>query len=163
MRILIPIFLAAATMCHGSVLNLTLIPDTLIGNPGDTVHFSGSLTNTTNGTVFINSDSILFALGVDDTPFFNNAPIFLGALAGSGIFDIFDITIPLGQGPGTYDGGFTILGGASTDFNNVGEAAFHVTVNESTTASPEPASTILVGLGLAGASLLARRARLTRE
>jgi hypothetical protein len=71
-----------------------------------------------------------------------------------------DITIPLAQGPGTYDGSFLVNGGVLDGAGDpVGAAAFHVTVN---TLSPEPASTLLVGLGLAGASLLARRNRLKR-
>jgi hypothetical protein len=161
MRILIPIFLAAAAMCHGSVLNVSFVSDTLIGNPGDTVQFFGSLTNTTNSTVFITSDNIPFALptGVDDSPFFANSPLSLGtgASAFSGIFEFMDITIPLGQASGTYDGNFIVIGGLLDGANDpVGAAAFHVTVNSLT---PEPASTILVGLGLAGASLLARRNR----
>jgi hypothetical protein len=158
MRTLIPIFLAAAAACHGSVLTMSVVPDTLIGYPGDTVKFFGSLTNTTGSEVFINNYGVLFPLGgVDGTPFLINAPLSLPGSQSSATFEFLDITIPLGQGPGTYDGVFTILGGGPNDFNNVGTADFHVTVNS---LSPEPASTLLVGLGLAGASLLARRNRL---
>ena len=157
-----PDLLAAAAMCRGSVLDVSFVSDTLIGNPGDTIQFFGTLTNTTNATVFITSDNIPFPFlsGVDDSPFFANSPLSLGSTGFSGIFEFMDITIPLGQAPGTYDGNFIVIGGLLDGANDpVGAAAFHVTVNSLT---PEPASMVLVGLGLVGASLLARRRRLNR-
>ena len=149
MRALIPIFLAAAAACHASVLTVAIVPDTLTGNPGNVLPFFGSLTNTTGSTVFINSDSFTFAIaGADDTPFLINAPISLGPLGSAGPFEFLDVTIPLAQAPGTYDGVFTVLGGADGNAqDNLGSAAFHVTVNSTV---PEPGSLLLMAAGLAG-------------
>jgi hypothetical protein len=161
MRALIPIFLAAAAACQaGTVFNVSIIPDTFTGNPGDVLPFFGTLLNNTGSEVFINSDSFTFAIGgaLDDSPFLTNAPLSLGAFGSSGSFEFLTVTIPLGHAPGAYDGVFTVLGGA-TDVasDSLGSAAFHVDVNST---APEPGSVLLVALGIAGVSWLGRRRRL---
>ena len=101
------------------------------GQRGQTVTFSANLTNTTGATVFLNSDSLNIAapLTGDDTKFFLFSPLSLGPGASSGIFQIFDITVPPSAPFGLYSGSFDILGGASaSDFNPVGSADFAVNV-----------------------------------
>jgi hypothetical protein len=162
MRALIPILLAAAAACQAATVTVTIFPDTLTGNPGNLVPFSLTLLNTTGSTVFINSDSFTFAIGgaVDDSPFLNNAPLSLGAFASSGPFEFLTVTIPLAQASGTYDGAFTVQGGATdTASDNLGSGAFHVVVNSTVPAVPEPGPALLVALGIAAASWLGRRRR----
>jgi len=163
MRVLIPLLLAAAAACHASVL-VTFTPDTLIGNPGDVLHLSGSLTNNDSvNTVFLNNDGITFPFAVDDTSFFTNAPVFLAGSQSFGPFVFLDIVISPAQATGTYNGVFTLRGGATLDSNDIlGQANFHVTVNSPRTGVPEPGSALLVGLGLASACF-GRRRRLSAD
>jgi hypothetical protein len=125
---------------------------------GDIIQFSGSLTNNTADTVFINSNSFTFAIpaAVDDSPFLNNAPFFLVGFGSSALFEFLDVTIPPAQAAGTYDGFFTVQGGLTeSTMDPIGDTAFQVTVNST---APEPGSLLLMAAGLA--SLIARR-RLT--
>lgn len=75
------------------------------------------------------------------------------------------MTIPLAQATGTYDGTFTVIGGADdTAQNNLGTGAFHVLVNAA--AVPEPGPMLLVGIGIAVlwlSSIRSRRRALLRE
>jgi len=106
MRSLLSIFFGLATLCHASsTFTITFTPDTLSGNPGDTLQFFGTLTNNTASTVFINNDSFTFAItgAADDSPFLTNAPVSLGPNGTSGSFEFIDVTIPLAQAVGTYD------------------------------------------------------------
>ena len=162
MRILLPVFLAVAGACHGSMLSVSLIPDSLIGNAGDVIQFAGTLSNTTGSTVFLNSDSFTFAItgALNDTPFFLNSPFSMIAFESSGTFDLLEIVIPLGQAPGTYDGVFTVLGGTTDSaVDPIGSAAFHLTVNAATADTPEPGSLLLMSAGVAGLMWRRRRAR----
>jgi hypothetical protein len=168
MRSLFSIFFGLAALCHAtSTFTLTFAPDTLSGNPGDTLQFFGSLTNNTSSTVFINNDSFTFAImgAADDSPFLTFAPLSLGPNATSGSFEFIDVTIPLAQATGTYDGTFTVIGGADdTAQNNLGTGAFHVLVNAA--AVPEPGPMLLVGIGIAVlwlSSIRSRRRALLRE
>jgi len=147
MRALFMILFSMATLCRATAITVTFTPDTLNGNPGNTLMLFGSLLNNTNSTAFINSDSFTFAIpgAVDDSLFLNNAPISLGPNASSGTFEFLTVTIPNGQGAGAYDGAFTVLGGADgTAQNNLGSTAFHVTV---AVATPEPSSLPVLGIG----------------
>ena len=157
MRAVIPIFLAAAAACHaGTVVDVTFFPATQSGLPGDVLSFSGTIVNNTNATVFINADSFIFAISgaVDDSPFLLNAPLSLGPLESSALFAFLDVTVPLGQTPGTYDGVLTVLGGADGNASdNLGAAAFHGAVN---TSAPEPGVSLLVVAAIA-AMLSVRR------
>src|SRR5208282_2358977 len=81
--------------------------------------------------------------------FFTNVPISLAEGASSGVIDLFDITLanpetdPFGLYTGTYGllGGMD--GGANTASDNLAQASFSVN------ATPEPATTTLLGTGLA--------------
>ena len=150
MKALLISFLGAAAICSAATtFNVTFAPDTLSGSPGDVIPLSGTLLNNTGNTVFINSDSFTFAIAgaVSDTPFLTNAPISLAGNASSGPFIFLNVTIPVVQGAGTYDGVFTVLGGPDANaLTNLGASAFHLTVN---VVTPESGSNLLVGLGLA--------------
>jgi PEP-CTERM motif len=153
MRTILLTIIGLATICRADTMfTVTFTPDTLSGNPGDVLQFLGTLLNNTSDTVFINSDSFTLAIigAVDDSPFLNNAPISLGPSGSSGpAFEFFDVTIPLGQPGGDYDGVFTVVGGADggagTAADNLGSADFHVDVNNTV---PEPSSLSLLVLGL---------------
>jgi hypothetical protein len=157
------LLLAMAAGCQaGPVLTVAFSPATEPGSPGNTVPFSGSLINNTGSTVFINSDTVTLTgfppSALDDSPFLTNAPISLGPDAATGVFTFLNVTIPNNQSPATYDGVFTVLGGADgTAQDNLGSAAYHVQVQVSTV--PEPASWIFASAGLALAGLKMRAAK----
>jgi hypothetical protein len=160
MRKLILILIAAGAAFQASAMTVTLTQNTLFGNPGNTVSFFGTLDNNSANTVFINGDSFTFAIPgvVDDTPFLTFAPIFLAPSQISAAFEFLNVTIPIAQGAGIYDGVITILGGDSESATDViGSAAFHVNVNSIAPSTPEPGSLLLMAGGIAG--LLWRRRR----
>jgi hypothetical protein len=156
MRLFFFMFLGMAMLCQATTtFTVAFTPDTLTGNPGDMISFSGTLLNNTSNTVFINSDSFTFAIAgaADDTPFLNHAPSSLGPNASSTPFMFLTVTIPNGQAAGIYDGSFTVLGGADgAAQNNLGSGAFHLTVD---VVTPEPSTISLLAIGVA--VLLCRR------
>lgn len=158
MRLLFTIFLlGVAATAQAATLNVSFSPDTMFASPGGMVQFSGSLTNTTDATVFLNSDSFTFDIpdAVDDYPFLSNAPISLGPNAFSGVFPFLNITVPGDQAPGTYNGVFTVSGGADPDtLDSADSAPFHLVVNP-VVGVPEPGSALLLGVSLG--ALLWRR------
>jgi len=167
-RALLFLFLTLSAAHAATILNVTLSPANQNGLPGQPLTFSGTLENTTNGTVFINSNSFTFditAVGsLDDSLFLANAPFSLNAFEASKPFDFFTVNIPALQAPGLYSGVFTIQGGADDLAADVlGTASFQVQVNAppppppGPSEVPEPATVILMGGGLA--LLLWRRRR----
>src|SRR5690349_9486856 len=61
-------------------LILNLKPADMTVAPGGTVEFAGTLENMETANVFLNGDVIILPniqLTVDDTPFFENSPLFL--------------------------------------------------------------------------------------
>lgn len=152
MRALIPILFALASAAYAGPMmspplgvNLDITP--LVGYPGETLTFSGTLTDNTGSTLFINSDSLSFEINgaADDLPFKSNAPISIDAGDTSADFGMFEVNIPGGQAIGPYTGLFTVLGGTDgTQLNNLGSAQFEVDV-----MTPEPAYYLLVACALA--------------
>jgi hypothetical protein len=153
-------------------LNFALTPAGQAGNPGDTLQFTGTLSNPTASEVFLNGDSysgLPAGLTLDDTPFFSNAPLSLqpaGSMDGSGnptdsyTGGFFNIAIDPSVTPGTYTGTFAITGGADSNASDtVATEDFSVTVNPSPV--PEASSVIsfglLLALGAGGVIVAARK------
>lgn len=154
MRHLLVAFLLTLSAAHAAVLNVTISPSPLTGNPGQMLTFSGTLENTTGDEVFINSNSFTFDISgtgvLDDSLFLSNAPFTLLSLESSTPFDFLSVNIPALQGAGLYSGVFTVLGGADELAMDVlGTASFAVEVSAASADIPEPATVLLMGGGLA--------------
>ncbi|MGA3068987.1 MAG: PEP-CTERM sorting domain-containing protein [Terracidiphilus sp.] len=128
---------------------LDLTPSTLDTVAGGTVEFAGTLTNTGDADLYLNGDVVILPypdLTVDDSPFFNNSPLFLSpgdAYTGPFIDVSVDGATPLGS----YSGSYTIQGGSDSEtFDNIAAEDFTVDVGSPV---PEPNTTLLLASGLA--------------
>ena len=120
---------------------------------GANVLFSGTLTNTGPGDLYLNGASTTSVLPVDDSPFFSTAPAVL--LAGAMVSGpLFSAMVPDGSALGLYTGTFNILGGAAaTDPNVLATQTFAVQV------VPEPATWTIAALALGVLGAVRRRWR----
>lgn len=148
------LFLLAAASAQGASISFNFDSSLIYAQAGDTVTFSGKITNTGMGTVYLNGDNYTFPLPVDDTPFFLNVPPLLMA-GGSYSGPLFDVMVPFATANGLYVGSFSVIGGDSSASSDVlATRDFGVRV------VPEPGTTGLVLLTLATAVCLRRsRAR----
>lgn len=161
-RVLIPLFAPAAlcvmliaTPAAQAQVVFQLTPPAQVGNPGDTLHFTGILTNLGTSTVYLFGDSATLTgpgLTLDDTPFFLDGPTSLAPMGEDGDTyqgGFFDVNIDsLTAVPGVYTGTFALTGGddpSSTD--PLASQDFRVTVPGSNNA-PVPEASTLVSLGL---------------
>jgi len=158
--------LAAAPAAHAQQLDFNFAPKAQAGTPGSVLQFTAALSNpSTTDTVFLNGDTPTLnapGLNVNDI-FFSNGPTSLGPV-GSGTDtysgDFLDVTITSAAQPGTYQGTYTIVGGADSNAQDtVATADFSVTVLPA--AVPEASSVVSLGLllalGLGGVTVAARR------
>jgi hypothetical protein len=128
---------------------LDLKPPTLDTAAGGTVEFAGTLTNTGDADLYLNGDVIILPfpdLTVDDSPFFNNSPLFLSpGDAYTGPF--IDVTVDPATPSGSYGGSYTIQGGTDSEtFDNIAAEDFTVDVGSTV---PEPNTSLLITSGLA--------------
>jgi hypothetical protein len=144
----------------GSPITVSFDSPVQSGSAGATLGFSGTLMNTTGSTLFLNGDSLTVnsPIVLNDTPFFLNFPVSLGAgQSFSGL--IFNATIPLNTALGDYLGSFSVLGGITPSASDtLGAAPF--TVSVTTPAVPDGGSTAVLlatsALGLIGIRQLAK-------
>lgn len=133
-------------------LNFVLFSPSQTANPGDTVSFVGALQDTDdNDFLWIDSDSYSLQgpLIIDDSGLFLNFnQYFFPDEDDFGV--IFAITLPDDIPTGTYLGTFSLFGGFGPDETDfLGSQNFSITtVNNNTSAVPEPSTLFLLGTGL---------------
>lgn len=167
--VLIPLSIAAA---HAQSLELVLTnPDQTVTQGTSTITYDATIFNpSTADTLYLNGDASTTSsllLTVDDSPFLANAPLSLAPGASAGPFELFNLDLAANTPVGTYaPNTFSIQGGAdggtSTDFSDIGDAQFSVTVSPAkVAAAPEvdPASTFGALTLLAGCLLMLRGRR----
>jgi hypothetical protein len=154
---LIALTVLAAAGARAADILITLDNPNQTGSAGETLTFSGTITNTDttpgDDPIYLNFYSFDFALSDATNDAFGNffayVPISLAEGASSADIDLFDITLanpetlPLGMYTGTYGllGGMD--GGANTASDNLAQVNFSVNV-----VTPEPATLILLGAAL---------------
>jgi len=146
------------TAAHAQSLAYTLSPVTLTTQPGSTVNFQGTLTNTGSSTLFLNGIDFTYDASVTgvltDTGFDANVPFSLAA-GGSYTGNIFGITVSSSVTSGLFNGTATIQGGADSSATTpLGSQAFHVAV-----VVPETGTFAMTLVGLIGAGVIVRRRR----
>jgi hypothetical protein len=154
-------------------LDVTLSEPTVTVTQGTTaVDFYATITNpSATAPVYLNGDSATTStsfLTVDDTPFFNNAPLSLAPGQSSGLLELFAVDLAANTPQGLYSGNvFSILGGADGNaVDDVGDVRFSVNVTASTVAqAPEIEPTLAIGslMLLAGGIAVLRGGRRLRD
>lgn len=150
-----------AVSAHASAIVFDLSAQTAIA--GDTLVFTGILSNGGLTTVYLNSAQLNLAGNAFTAdfinPFNNNVPFWLDPGQSTSSIELFDVIVnnPFTDPLGAYDGTYKLLGGIDSDAQDVfGSADFSVTVNAAF-AVPEPSLMgALVG-GLVGLMALRRR------
>lgn len=141
-------------------ISITFDNPSQTGNPGATLRFFGTITNTdTNqgdSPIYLNLDSLNLALSdaVANDLFLTDVPIDLVAGASSGDIELFDYTLanpetePFGPYLGTYGllGGMD--GGSGTAQATLVQVNFSVNVEATSTSTPEPSTFASFGVGL---------------
>jgi hypothetical protein len=153
--ILMAALLLTASRVSALPITLSFASSLLAAQPGATVTFTGTVTETGGTTTFLLGDVVSVAppLVADDTPFLNNFPASLAGMQ-SITAAILSVSVPLATAPGIYNGTFAILGGEGT----IASAPFAVNVGAATVPEPVTLSLLAVGAG----ALAARRRRPAR-
>ena len=140
---------------------LDLDPASLTANPGDTVVFTGTVTNTTGVTLnatdlFLNFSGFDPVAIVDITQLLGSPDFVLENFRISPPVDLFGVTFAPSALPGTYSFDVNLL-----DINNNSSPNVTGTVRVVGAVIPEPSGWVMVATGLAGMAFfnLARRRR----
>ena len=151
-RNLTAVLVASLSMVLVSGANAQLLisfdPSLLAGQTGDEVIFSGTITNTSGSTVFLNNEDQTYTPASQGDPFTNDSTVFFTNVPGtlnageSYTGAIFGLTIGSGFDAGLYTGTSRVLGGSDEFASSVvGSKSFSVFV------VPEPSSYALAATG----------------
>ena len=153
--------LLCGTAAKADSFSFTIDLATQHAAPGDTLAFSGTVSNTGTSPIYLNGDTITAVDGlvVDDSLFLINFPAFLNPGETTLNEELFSLLVMPGTPFGSYTGTFEILGGSDGDAHDV-LSAQDFTVNVTDTAVPEPSSLLLLASGMAALAGTLRR-RLT--
>jgi hypothetical protein len=155
------------TAAKASGITITLDQANQTASAGGTLQFFGTITNDTDETILLNTDSLTVgghSLTTIDQ-FFNTVPVSLApegqAGDSSGDIELFDVSVsdPLLDAAGVYFGSYTLIGGTDpSDINdpqdNLGTASFSVTTVAQT---PEPSTLYLLLSGVLAMMAMAWR------
>jgi hypothetical protein len=140
----LPILMLCAATARAQTLDVTLVdPNQTVTQGTTSIAVDATIFNPTTQTIYLNGDSSTTSspfLTVDDTPFFNNAPLSLAPGQSSGTIELFDVDLAGATPTGTYAlNTFSILGGADGGtfslFNDLADAQFSVTVSSAVSVS----------------------------
>ncbi len=173
--LLLVLFLVTLSSARAQSLLLTPNSFFVSGNPGQTVEFFATLTNTSLDDIAVNSIVITLELAAqpfitpDPLPFFTNVPPVLFSITSpfpstTGSVSIFELLFDLSASPASYTGTVEIFGnvvGVGPDVS-LASSTFQVDVTAAA-AAPEPSAIVFVGLGLGILSLGAHKMRTARQ
>ncbi|MGA7833528.1 MAG: PEP-CTERM sorting domain-containing protein [Terracidiphilus sp.] len=130
----------------------TLVLDAPIQDGGPDFLFSGTFTNESLSTVYLNADSFSLdaGLALDDSSYLTNFPLSVGSWD-SAWGELFIVTAPLDEPSSSYTGSFSIVGGVDENAQDV-----LATADFDVKATPEPSSLLLLGSGLLAFIVLLR-------
>ncbi|GGG85753.1 PEP-CTERM sorting domain-containing protein [Edaphobacter dinghuensis] len=150
---LLALLLVFGASAFADTLNLSLTDPIQSGAPGSTVSFmaTASAPITNGATLYLNSDSfnVDSPLTLDDSGFLLNFPFTLDpGDSFNGL--LFSVEIPAGAALTTYNGFFSILGGADGNASDIlSTVSFQVNA-VAASAVPEPSSIFLLATGALG-------------
>ena len=168
MRLFVAVFalLGVGAASARADLIITLDDSAQTGHPGDTLVFTGTLSNTGGATIFLNSVDLNLAgnsFTVDFIdPFLNNVPFSLDPAQATSSIELFDVTLnnPFTDLLATYAGSYSLLGGVDSDSQDVLDSVdFTASATSSATGTPEPSSVALLAIGLSFVAIAHRRRR----
>jgi hypothetical protein len=159
---------AAVTVAQAGLVLTWDNPDQT-ASPGDTVQYTGTLTNDGDATVFLNGDDLNFdgITGLTTTDLFaSNAPFWLDAGQSQSGLELVEIVVadPFPSPFTTYSGTYVVQGGLDGGtFDSLTAPAFSLTIQgaETGTDTPEPATFMMAGAGVLalGLKIWGRRRR----
>jgi len=149
----------ASSAAHADSISFALDNPTQTAKAGSTIDFTGGTGEINGDYIFVNGDSFSIdaPLTLDDSGLSLHFDQFYFAYQ-QDTGELFSVTLPSNVPSGTYLGSFTLLGGYSTDDQNIlSTQNFSITTVNTGTVVPEPPTVVLFGSALLALFCVYRR------